>query len=177
MKLTLVALAVVGLVCRAPAEAPLAQARPTEQMSPVAVAMLATSAPATAVAPTAATAPAPPAPSVEGPSTSPPGTLAAALAPPSRSLAAPPGGTANGPAERQVPPRLVTASDEYTAVLLAPVVGSPAAGQVPAGTTLTVDAAVFGEVIDGSPDWYFVVGAGESTLRGFVHASQVQASD
>ncbi len=176
MKLTLVTVAVVGLVCRGPVEAPLAQARPTEQASPVTVATLATSRPATAVPPTVASASAPVAPSVDAASAPPRGTLAASLAASSASPAASAGGAAEGPARRQLPPRLVTATEEYTAVLLAPVVGSPAAGQVPAGTTLVVDAAVLGEVIEGSPDWYFIVREGETTMRGFVHASTVQVS-
>ena len=67
--------------------------------------------------------------------------------------------------------------DEDTAVLLAPVVDSPAAGQVPAGALLTVDAAVFGEVIEGTPDWYFVVYDGEPAVRGFLHASRVRGPE
>ena len=89
------------------------------------------------------------------------------------------GGAAWGPSpsQHQVPPPEVTAAEDDTAVLLAPVLDAPAAGQVPAGALLTVDAAVFGEQIEGSSDWYFVTQAGEPPLRGFVHVSRVLAPE
>ena len=89
------------------------------------------------------------------------------------------GGAAWGPSpsQHQVPRPEVTAAEDDTAVLLAPVIDAPVAGQVPAGSPLTVDAAVFGEEIEGSSDWYFVSHAGEPPLRGFVHVSRVHAPE
>ena len=178
LKEMILAIGIAGLVCRGPDQVPVAQARPTESPSTVA-ATVATTAPITAAA-TVSSAPGAPEPQA---ASAPPGdaqpwstgTVGAALAAVASSgETAPVGGAAVEPARRQVAPRRVTAAEDYTAILLAPVVGSPAAGQVPAGASLTVDAAVFGEEIEGSRDWYFVVHESEPALRGFIHTSRVR---
>ena len=178
MKGAVVAVGILSLVCRGPVEPPAAQARPTAAASPVTAATSATSPPATATSalPTGTTAPEVSAPLAGTQSTSlPAGTaVTAALAAPGSSPLASAGAEASANAQRRVPAGQVETIEDDTAVLLAPVVGSPAAGRVPAGTLLTVDRAVFGEAIEGSPDWYFVTHNGEPTLRGFVHVSRVR---
>ena len=175
MKEAVVAVGMLSLVCRGPADPPAAQARPTEVASPSTAATNATRPPATLISalPTQTTTPEVPASLAGTQSTRlPAGT--AALAVPGSSPLASAGVEASGNAQRRVPAGQVEAVEDETAVLLAPVVGSPAAGRVPAGTTLTVDRAVFGEAIEGSPEWYFVTHDGEPTLRGFVHVSRVR---